>query len=122
MKKIVTLLMATTMLISLFAVPASARGYTLSIPSTVSTHNLEAYGLHTMNVYSTEIPPTIDGKVGVGEYPGPNNGCSLSSVPGDNLWMSSSNEAGAHQNGWQGRYDFTDYVLEEDNVCEGTPY
>lgn len=114
MKKIVTLLLAMLMLISLFAVPASARGYTLSIPSTVSTHNLEAYGLHTMNVFSTDVPPTIDGKVGVGEYPGPNNGCSLSSVPGDNLWMSSSNEAGAHQNGWQGRYDFTDYVLEED--------
>ncbi|MBE6712569.1 MAG: hypothetical protein E7580_03490 [Ruminococcaceae bacterium] len=114
MKKIVTLLMVFATLAALFAVPASARGYTLSIPSTVSSHNLEAYGLHTMNVYSTDVPPVIDGKVGVGEYPGPNNGCSLSSVPGDNLWMSSSNEAGAHQNGYQGRYDFTDYVLEED--------
>ncbi len=114
MKKILSLLLAVLTITALFAVPASARGYTLSIPKTVSSHNLEAYGLHTMNVFSTEVPPTIDGKVGTGEYPGPNNGCSLSSVPGDNLWMSSSNAAGAHQNGYQGRYDFTDYVLEED--------
>lgn len=114
MKKIVALLLAVLTISALFAVPASARGYTLSIPSSVSSHNLEAYGLHTMEVFSTDVAPTIDGKVGTGEYPGPNNGCSLSSVPGDNLWMSSSNEMGAHQNGYQGRYDFTDYVLEED--------
>lgn len=114
MKRIATLLLAILMLSALFAVPASARGYTLSIPSSVSTHNLEAYGLHTLNVFSTEVAPTIDGKVGIGEYPGPNNGCALSSVPGDNLWMSAYNEVGAHQNGYQGRYDFTEYVLEED--------
>ena len=114
MKKIVALLLAVLTITALFAVPASARGYTLSIPASVSSHNLEAYGLHTMEVFSTDVAPTIDGKVGTGEYPGPNNGCSLSSVPGDNLWMSSSNEMGAHQNGYQGRYDFTDYVLEED--------
>lgn len=114
MKRIVTLLLAVLTVVSLFAVPAAARGYTLSIPASVSTHNLEAYGLHTMNVFSTTVAPTIDGKVGTGEYPGPNNGCSLSSVPGDNLWMSSYNEFGKHQNGYQGRYDFTDYVLEED--------
>ena len=114
MKRIVTLLLAILMLAALFAVPASARGYTLSIPATVSTHNLEAYGLHTMNVFSTDVAPTIDGKVGLGEYPGPNNGCSLSSVPGDNLWMTSYPEVGAHQNNFFGRADFTDYVLEED--------
>ena len=75
MKRIVTLLLAVLMLAALFAVPASARGYTLSIPSSVSSHNLEAYGLHTLEVFSTETPPTIDGKVGTGEYPGPHNGC-----------------------------------------------
>ncbi|MBQ3075966.1 MAG: hypothetical protein IJC26_07845 [Clostridia bacterium] len=114
MKRIVTLLLAVLMLAALFAVPASARGYTLSIPSSVSSHNLEAYGLHTLEVFSTETPPTIDGKVGTGEYPGPHNGCALSSKPGDNLWMSSYNTAGAHQNGYYGRWDFTDYVLKED--------
>ncbi len=114
MKRIVALLLAVLTIAALFAVPASARGYTLSIPSSVSSHNLEAYGLHTLNVFSTEVPPTVDGKVGTGEYPGPNNGCSLSSVPGDNMWITSYPEVGAHQNNFFGRDDFTDYVIDED--------
>ena len=114
MKKILALLLAMITVAALFAVPASARGYTLSISSSVSSHNLEAYGLHTMEVYKTDVAPAIDGKVGTGEYPGPNNGCALSSTPGDNLWMTSYPEVGAHQNNYFGRQDFTDYVLQED--------
>lgn len=116
MKRVVTFLLAVLMLASLFAAPVSARGYTLSIPASVSSHNLEAYGLHTMEVYETDVPPTIDGKVSTGEYPGPNNGCALSSVPGDNLWMGAYNEksTSGDQNTYDGRFDFTDYVLDED--------
>lgn len=117
MKRIVAVLLAVVTLGALFVVPASARGLTLSIPSTVSSHNLEAYGLHTMDVYETLVPPTIDGKIGQGEYPGPNNGCSLSSVPGDNLWMSAYHTSATQdeqQETYYGRYDFTDYVLKED--------
>lgn len=114
MKKVLALLLAIVTLSALFAVPASARGYTLSIPSSVSTHNLEAYGLHTLEVFKTDVAPAIDGKVGTGEYPGPNNGCALSSTPGDNLWITSYPEVGAHQNNYFGRQDFTDFVLKED--------
>ena len=116
MKKVVAILLAAITLFAVFCVPASARGYTLSIPKTVSSHNLEAYGVHTMNVFETEVPPTIDGEIGVGEYPGPNNGCALSSVPGDGLWMSAYylKTTTDDQNGFYGRFDFNDYVLEQD--------
>ncbi len=116
MKRVVTFLLAVLMLVTLFVVPASARGYTLSIPASVSSHNLEAYGLHTMEVYETDVAPSIDGKISTGEYPGPNNGCSLSSVPGDNLWMGAYNvkSNSGDQDTYDGRFDFTDYVLEED--------
>ncbi len=122
MKRVVACLLAVMTLFALFSVPASARGYTLSMPKTVSSHNLEAYGLHTMDVYEADKVPTIDGRVDTNEYPGPNGGCSLSAGPGDNMWMSSyyikKNSAGAitseDQNGYYGSYDFTDYVLAED--------
>lgn len=116
MKRVVACLLAVITLLALFCVPVSARGYTLSIPKTVSSHNLEAYGLHTMDVYEADKVPTIDGRVDTNEYPGPNGGCSLSAGPGDNMWMSSyyikSNSD--DQNGYYGSYDFTEYVLEED--------
>ena len=117
MKRVAAILLALMMLSAVFCVPASARGYTLSIPNSVSSHNLEAYGLHTLDVYEAETVPTIDGYVDTNEYPGPNGGCSLSAVPGDNLWMSSYRSMGAKdesQNSYYGRCDFTDYVLEED--------
>ncbi len=116
MKRVVSILLASMMLCALFFVPVSARGHTLSIPKTVSAHNLEAYGLHTMDVYEAEKVPVIDGSVDTNEYPGPNNGCSLSAVPGDNLWMSAYRDTGTtdEQNGYYGRCDFTDYVLKED--------
>ena len=117
MKKVVSLLLAVLMLTSLLSVVSSARGgYVLSVPADMSLHELEAYGLHTMNVYETEIAPTIDGKIGTGEYPGPNNGCSLSSIPGDNMWMSTYKKSGAtgRQDNYSGYHDFTDYIAEED--------
>ena len=118
MKRFVTVLLAVLLLASLVALPADAKGYSLSIPSSVSAHNLEAYGLHTMNVYQTITPPTVDGSVGDGEYPGPNNGCSLCSVPGDNLWMSSfapsSDPSKPSQTAYNGNLDFTPYINEED--------
>lgn len=111
MKRIVSALLAVVTVVSLLTVAASATGLILAVPETVSAHNLEAFGLHTMNVYSTEIPPTIDGVVGTGEYPGPNNGCSLSAGPGENLWMS------AHSLGTDGYgsyYDINGLTAEED--------
>ena len=111
MKRIVSALLAVVTIVSLLTVAASARGLILAVPNTVPAHNLEAFGLHTMNVYSTEIPPTVDGVVGTGEYPGPNNGCSLSSGIGDNLWMS------AHSSGSEGYgayYDITGLTAEDD--------
>ncbi len=117
MKRIVAYLLAVITILALFSVPAFARGYSLSIPKTVSSHNLEAYGLHTMDVYQADKVPTIDGRVDTNEYPGPNGGCSLSAGPGDNMWMSSYHNvksSSEDQNGFYGRFDFTDYVLEED--------
>ncbi len=116
MKRSVSILLAVLMLASAFAVPAAARGYTLSVPKTEMAHNLEAFGLHTMNVYSTFTPPTIDGVVSTGEYPGPNNGCSLSAVPGDNMFFapSSAQSYAGDQNGYVGRQDVTGYIADED--------
>ncbi|MBR3838010.1 MAG: hypothetical protein IKJ74_07735 [Clostridia bacterium] len=111
MKRVVSILLAVLMLASLLTVTSGARGYTLSVPESVSAHNLEAYGLHTMNVYSTEVPPTIDGKIGQGEYPGPENGCSLYATPGDNLWMNAyyPNSSG-DQNSYYPECNWSDYV------------
>lgn len=124
MKRVVSILLAALMLASLLTVISGARGYTLSIPETVSAHNLEAYGLHTMNVYSTDVPPTIDGEIGVAvegvegsrnEYPGPNKGRSLSSVPGDNLWMNAFYpKSDGAQTSYYPECDWTDYVAKED--------
>ena len=118
MKRFVSVLLTAILLLSLAALPASAKGYSLSIPSSVSAHNLEAYGLHTMNVYQTVTAPTVDGSIGDGEYPGPNNGCSLCSVPGDNLWMSSftpsSDPSKPSQTSYGANTDFTPYIHEED--------
>lgn len=116
MKRSVSILLAVLMLVSVFAVPAAARGYTLSVPKTEMAHNLEALGLHTMNVYSTFTPPTIDGVIGSGEYPGPNNGCSLSAVPGDNMYITPATGASiaGDQNGYLGRTDITDFVDDTD--------
>ncbi|MBQ4037119.1 MAG: hypothetical protein IJC84_03240 [Clostridia bacterium] len=111
MKKILSVFFAVMMLVSLFTVPASATEYILGFAKDTDSHNLEAYGLHTMNVFSTEIAPVIDGQVGNGEYPGPNNGCSLSAAVGDNLWMS------AHSDGTEGfgsYYDISGYTAKED--------
>ncbi len=117
MKRIVSILLAVLMVVSLFTVVSSARGYTLSIPNTVSAHDLEAYGLHTLNVYSTDVPPTIDGKIDIekGEYPGPNNGRALSSVPGDNLWMNRFVlSSSGTQTGHEYDNDWTDYIDRSD--------
>lgn len=116
MKRILAILLALMMLSAIFAVQGSARGYSVSVPTSQSAHNLEAYGLHTMEVYEADSVPTIDGKVGTGEYPGPNNGCSLSAVPGDNMWMSTFTTSATtqHQNNQKNQHDFTDFVLEED--------
>lgn len=115
MKRIVSIFLAVLMMLSVLTVVSSARGYTLSIPKTVSAHNLEAFGLHTMNVYSTEVPTKIDGQISKGEYPGPLEGCSLSAVPGDGLWMGAYAK---RTDGTQGSYNpednWTDYIPDED--------
>ncbi len=113
MKRIAAILLAAVMVTALFAVIPSAKGYTLSVPTSVCAHNLEAYGLHTMNVYETLVPPSIDGIISEGEYPGPNGGVSLSAVPGDNLWMSGSGSISSQDN-YDASRDFTPYVASED--------
>lgn len=116
MKRTVSILLAVLMLVSVFSISAAARGYTLSVPKTEMAHNLEAFGLHTMNVYSTYTPPTIDGAISSGEYPGPNNGCSLSAVPGDNMFLTygTAKSYTGDQNGYLGRTDVTGFVADED--------
>jgi len=116
MKRTVSILLAVVMLVSVFAIPAAARGYTLSVPATEMGHNLEAMGLHTLNVYSTFTPPAVDGVISSGEYPGPNNGCSLSAVPGDNMFITPATGAsvGGDQNGYLGRTDISDFVDDTD--------
>ncbi len=121
MKKILCILLTVIMVASLFAVPANARGYTLSVPKTVNAHNLNSYGLKTLNVYETATEPTIDGRIGEGEYPGPNGGMADSvSVAGASndgyynhgLWMSS--HSAGNQNGYSGNLDFTGYTSPND--------
>ena len=116
MKRTVSILLAVVMLVSVFAIPAAARGYTLSVPATEMGHNLEAMGLHTLNVYSTFTAPTVDGVISSGEYPGPNNGCSLSAVPGDNMFITpaTGQSVGGDQNGYLGRTDISDFVDDTD--------
>ncbi len=116
MKRTVSILLAVLMLVSVFSIPAAARGSTLSVPKTELAHNLEAFGLHTMNVYATVTPPAIDGVISSGEYPGPNNGCSLSAVPGDNMFIIPATGAsvGGDQNGYLGRTDISDFVEDTD--------
>ncbi|MBR4287982.1 MAG: hypothetical protein IKT50_00930 [Clostridia bacterium] len=119
MKRTVSILLAVMMLVSVFAIPAAARGYTLSVPNKKEiAHNLEAFGLHTLNVYSTLTPPTIDGKISTGEYPGPYDGCSLSAVIGDNLFIVPA-VAGSYagdQKGYNGRTNVTDFVHADDKA------
>ena len=118
MKRVLSILLAVLMLASLLTVTSGARGYTLTIPETVSAHNLEAYGLHTMNVFSTSTPTTVDGVISEGEYPGPNNGRALSSTPGDNLWMNAYYHApgseGTAQTSYYPECDWTEYVDKRD--------
>lgn len=121
MKKILCIVLTIVMLASLLAVPTGAKGYTLSVPKTVNAHNLNSYGLRTLNVYETATPPTIDGAVGEGEYPGPDNGMADSvSVKGETedgyynhgLWMSS--HSSGNWNGYSGSQDFTGFTSEND--------
>ncbi len=115
MKRVITFLLAVLMVVSLFAFTASARGYVLSVPATVSAHNLEAYGLHTMNVYSTEVAPQINGEVSDGEYPGPNNGVSLTSKYGDNMFAGTYiASSSGYQEAYEPSYDYTPYISKED--------
>lgn len=112
MKKIISLVLAVMMLASVLAVPAFARGYTLSIPKTFSAHNMDAYGLHTMNAFYTDYAPDIDGEIAVGEYPGPNNGCVSSTTYGNGFWtaLHSNGSVGAYSGSFDGR----DYVDPQD--------
>lgn len=117
MKRTVSILLAVMMLVSVFTIPAAARGYTLSVPNKKEiAHNLESFGLHTLNVYSTLTPPTIDGNISTGEYPGPYDGCSLSSVIGDNLFIvpSCAGSYAGDQKGYNGRTNITDFVHDDD--------
>jgi len=93
MKKWIAFVMAAAMLFSAFAVTAAARGYTLVLPEDLDAHNLEAYGLHTMNVFYTENPPVQDGVIATGEYPGPNNGCTASGTFRDGMWLTTHSSA-----------------------------
>ena len=52
MKRLVSILLAALMLVSVFAIPAAARGYTLSVDKTGMGHNLESF------IYWTERPGT----------------------------------------------------------------
>ncbi|MBP5288966.1 MAG: hypothetical protein J6Z79_03735, partial [Clostridia bacterium] len=121
MKKILCFVLVLMMIVPLFAVPVNAKGYTLSVPKTVNAHNLNSYGLRTLNVYETTTAPAIDGEVGEGEYPGPDNGMADSvSVKGETndgyfnhgLWMSS--HSAGNMNGYSGQQDFTGYTSERD--------
>ncbi len=115
MKRVVTILLAVMMLLSLLTVvPSAATGYTLAIPKDATAHNMETYGLHTMNVYYTNTAPNVNGEVSNAEYPGPNNGCSLSAVYGDNMFASSYSTASKHQNTWNPANDFTAAIAKQD--------
>ena len=135
MKKLVCVLLTAVLLASLLAVPSGAAGYTLSIPKTVSPHNLNSYGLKTLNVYRTDKAPVIDGKVREAvawdeegtpteyayDYPGPNGGMVDSvSVTGETddgfyshgLWMGS--HGAGNKNSFSGNLDFTGYTSSND--------
>lgn len=118
MKRAIAILLSALMLASLLAVSAGARGYTLSLPKDMDQHNLEAYGLHTMNVYRYDdyfenpednaAAPVIDGIITSGEYPGPNDGCVSSNTVGDGLWIGS--HGNGNVNSYTGREDWTTLV------------
>ncbi|MBQ3865553.1 MAG: hypothetical protein II776_01530 [Clostridia bacterium] len=133
MKRLVCILLTVVMLAALAAVPAEAKGYTLSIPKTVSPHNLNSYGLKTLNVYRTETPPTLDGEIGKVavewddegnptkysyEYPGgPADSVTLKGETEDGfyshgLWMTS--HGAGNMNSFSGNNDFTGYTSEQD--------
>ncbi len=116
MKRFVSILLAVLMLVSLCTVTSAARGYVLTVPESLSAHNLEAYGLHTLNVYSTDKAPTVDGVIDTAEYPGPNNGMCLESVPGDNMWMNRYYlySTTTTQNELESNCNWTPYVARED--------
>ena len=113
MKKWIAFILAAVMLTSLFTVAVNARGNTLVLPSDLDAHNLEAYGLHTMNVFYTENPPVQDGIISTGEYPGPNNGCCASGTFRDGMWLTTYSSVGS-TGSYVGREDIGSVVDEVD--------